>query len=254
MATSTSSQFDQEYVLICGVEPEVSGGIEELLADCPPRFTYEGGMVQMSRVVDAVSPETYRRFMELLPEHYLRHNYDGFTLEMMTPRKPHQWVAAILRRFVQAMSYDLDIPIRSLGSTTLASASGDVGIQPDDAFYIAHGERVRGREAPGADDPPPDLVTDVEVAGTVVSRLSAYARIGVPEIWERKHEEIRFLRLGERGKYEPRERSIAFPWILPADVDRFLSRRHETDEGAASRRTPELNSSGSRPAPRRNPQ
>ena len=94
MAETTS--VDDEFVLICGVEPEAFLRIDELLGEYHPRFTYDRGTLEMYRVLHAVPAEAYRQLMEVLSEHHLRHTYDGWTLEMMTPREDHEWMAETL--------------------------------------------------------------------------------------------------------------------------------------------------------------
>jgi Uma2 family endonuclease len=231
MAEITSA--DDEFVLICGVSPEAFVRIDELLGEYHCRFTYDRGTLEMYRVVHAVPPETYQAFMEVLSEHHLRHTYDGWTLEMMTPRKDHEWVAETVGTMIRFMALALRIPVQSAGSTTLSPRPQGRGLQPDKSYYVGREPDVRGSDTyrPG-EDPPPDLVIEVDVNKPVVSRLRLYAQIGVPEIWHWKKEAIRFLRLGKRRRYEPVDRSIAFPWVSPADVSRLLSQRYDVDENA----------------------
>jgi Uma2 family endonuclease len=224
---------DDEFVLICGVEPEAFCRIDELLGEYHCRFTYDRGTLEMYRVVHAVPPETYREFMEVLSEHHLRHTYDGWTLEMMTPRKDHEWVAETVGRMIETMALLLSQSIQSVGSTTLSPSPQGRGLQPDKSYYVGREPDVRGSDTyrPG-EDPPPDLVIEVELTSPVVPRLPLYAEIGVPEMWHWMQEQIRFLRLAKRRQYKPIERSVAFPWVSPNDVTRFLARRHDTDENA----------------------
>jgi len=234
MAEITSA--DEEFVLICGVEPEALSTLDEFLSEFHPRFTYDRGTLEMYRVLHAVPPETYRQLMEVLSEHHLRHTYDGWTLEMMTSRKDHEWVAEALGRMIETMALLLNLPIQSVGSTTLSLSPEGRGLQPDKSYYVGREREVRGSEAyrPG-EDPPPDLVIEVEVTKPVVPRLQLYAQIGVPELWHWKREEISFLRLSQTSEYEPVEHSIALPWVSPADVSRFLRQRHDVDENAVVR-------------------
>lgn len=233
MAIADASNRDAETVLICGVEPEAFSRIDELLGEFHPRFTYDRGTLEMYRVLHAVPPEAYRGFMEVLSEHHLRHTYDGWRLEMMTPRKDHEWVAETLGTMIRFMALSLGIPVQSVGSTTLSAGAEGRGLQPDKSYYVAREPDVRGSGTyrPG-EDPPPDLVIEVEVTKPVVPRLPLYAQIGVPEIWHWKQEDLRFLRLTGEDQYEPTERSIAFPWVSPNDVTRLLARRHDMDENA----------------------
>jgi Uma2 family endonuclease len=47
------------------------------------------------------------------------------------------------------------------------------------------------------EDPPPDLVIEVEVSRSVLDRLGIYAALGVPEVWRHDGETVRVLRLNE---------------------------------------------------------
>ncbi len=233
---SASISADDEYVLICGVPWDAYQRILDALGEFHLRHTYDRGTLEMRRILYAVPPEAYQKFMEALPEHHLRHTYDGWHLEMMTPRKDHEWPAELIGRMLDAMALALDIPIQSLGSTTLSPAKGERGVQPDKSYYIGRESQVRGGETyrPG-DDPPPDLVVEVDVTNTVIPRLPVFARIGVPEIWRYAEGEVCFYALTKGGKYEPVERSLAFPFVTPADVTRSLNRRQETDENSVVR-------------------
>jgi Uma2 family endonuclease len=231
--THAGPTADAEFVLICGVSREAYEQILEVLGEFHLRHTYDRGTLEMRRVIPAVPPESYRRFLEALPEHYLRHTYDGWTLEMMTPRIDHEWVKGLLGRMLEAMSFALDIPVQSTGSATLTG--GDRGLQPDESYYIGRQVPIRRGEVhrPG-EDPPPDLAIEVDVTNTSVPRLPIYAQIGVPEIWRYQEGQMRFYRLGG-DQYEEIGQSVAFPFITPADVARFLEQRHETPDNSVVR-------------------
>jgi Uma2 family endonuclease len=233
---STPAAADEEFVLICGVPWEAYRRLDELFAEHHFWHTYDRGTLEMRRVLYAVTPDMYRQFLEILPDHYLRHSYDGWTLEMMTPRRDHEWVKGLIGRMLEAMALALDIPIQSTGSTTLSRSGHDRGLQPDESYYVGEKVSVRGMETyrPG-EDPPPDLVIEVETTHPLVPRLPLYAEIGVREIWHFKNEEMEFCRLGQGGEYERIQRSIAFPFIAAEDMSRFLRQRQDTGENAIVR-------------------
>ena len=64
--------------------------------------------------------------------------------------------------------------------------------------------------------------------------MPVFASIGVPELWRIERGRVRFYRL-KRNEYEPVERSVAFPFLKPADLMRFVNRRAEIGENAAVR-------------------
>jgi Uma2 family endonuclease len=232
-ATNTSQTADTEFVVLSGVSREAYEKIVDALGEFHLRHSYDRGSLEMRRLLHGVPRQSYQRLLDALPEHYLRHTYDGWTLEMMTPTIDHEWVKGLLGRMLGAMSLALDIPVQSTGSVTLSG--GDRGLQPDESYYIGRRVPVRGAEAcgPGA-NPPPDLAIEVDVTNTSVPRLPIYAQIGVPEIWRYQEGQVRFYRLSA-GQYEPIERSVAFPFVSPADMTRFLEQRHETDDNSVVR-------------------
>ncbi len=236
MTMATTHSADDEYVLICGVPWDSYERILEALGEFHLRHTYDRGTLEMRRVLHGVPPKAYREFLEALPEHHLRHTYDGWTLEMMTPRMDHEWPSELIGGMLRALTLALDIPIKSVGSTTLRAAKGDRGLQPDKSFYIGEDSQSRVGEVyrPGK-DPPPDLVIEVDVTNTSVPRLPIFARIGVPEIWRYVNDEVRFYRLTRQRKYEPIQHSIALPFLTPDDVTRCVNLRHETDENSVIR-------------------
>ena len=231
-----STLHDYEYVVIHGVSPTAYERVLEAVGHCHLRHTYDHGDLEIRRVLHCVDAKAYRKLMEAIPESYLRHTYDGWTLEMMTPGRDHEWVKGLLGRMIEAMALTLDIPIQSTGSTTLASTPYDTGLQPDESYYVQKEAEVRGKDAyrPGV-DPAPDLVIEVDVTSSCLPRLPVFARLGVPEIWRYGKDGIEIYCLSASNEYRVAERSVAFPFVTPADLARFLGQRRETDENSVVR-------------------
>ncbi len=231
-----STLHDLEYVVIHGVSPTAYQRVLEAVGHCHLRHTYDHGDLEILRVLHAVDANAYRKLIEAIPESYLRHTYDGWTLEMMTPGRDHEWVTGLLRRMVETMAFVLEIPIQSTGSTTLASAPHESGLQPDGSYYVQRESEVRGRDEyrPGM-DPPPDLVIEVDVTSSCLPRLPVFAKLGVPEIWRYGKEGIQLYCLSEQGEYQVSDRSSAFPFVTATDLARFLEQRRETDENSVIR-------------------
>ena len=95
---------------------------------------------------------------------------------------------------------------------------------------------VRGKDTyDPKEDPPPDLAIEVDVTNTSLPRMPVFAKIGVPEVWRLdKRRRLRFYRL-TKAKYEEIEHSVAFPFLKPADLMRFVNRRAEIGENAVVR-------------------
>jgi Uma2 family endonuclease len=238
MKTSTSDtpSAESEFVVLHGVPWETYEGILEALGEYHLRHTYDEGTLEMRRIVEGVTWQDYLKLMDATPDFSLSHTYDEGTLEMMSPRKDHDWVAKLIGRMIEALALDLDIPIQSIGSTTLRPAKGKGGLQPDQTYYIANEPRVRGKETYEPEkDPPPDLVIEVDVTSSSVPRMPVFAKIGVPELWRCRRDRVQFYRLARGGEYELVPHSIAFPFLRPIDLTRFVKRRAEAGENAVVR-------------------
>ena len=75
---------------------------------------------------------------------------------MMSPRKEHDWLGKLVARMIEAFALAVDLPIQSIGSTTIRAAKGGRGLQPDQTYYLAHESVVRGKDTydPKKDPPP----------------------------------------------------------------------------------------------------
>ena len=229
-------EHDKDLVLLCDIPYEQYERIIDVLQEFHTRHTYDRGRLEMWRVLYGLTWDTYQRLLDAMGDHPFRHTYDRGTLEMMTPRKDHEWVKKLLGRMLEAMSLAMDIPIQSVSSMTLTSAQADRGLQPDESYYIAHEAQMREKQLYSPDeDPPPDLVIEVDVTDTCLPRLPVYARIGIPEIWRHDGREMQFYGLGPEGEYARIERSEAFAFLTPETITRFVEMRHETDENSVVR-------------------
>ena len=200
----------REYVVLYGVPWETYEGILETLGEYHLRHTYDRGALEMRRVLYGVTWDDYLKLLDATADLFLRHTYDEGILEMMTPRKEHDWVAGLLGRMIEALTLALDLPIQSIGSTTLRAAKGGRGIQPDRAYYLANEPRVHCKESYDPEnDPPPDLAIEVDVTRSSVPRMPVFAAIGVPEVWRFTRGRLRFHRLGKAG-YEPAQAQFGF--------------------------------------------
>ena len=63
-----------------------------------------------------------------------------------------------------------------------------------------------------------------------------YAEFGVPEIWAFEDDRVEFYQLLPDAVYQPIERSLAFPFLKSADLQRFLDERRGSEETAWTQR------------------
>ncbi len=160
-----------------------------------------------------------------------RFTYDHGYLEIVSPSDLHEWLKRLLGRMVETMTVELDIPIRSGGSTTLKHQLKQRGLEPDECYYVTHEPMVRGRERLDPTiDPPPDLAIEVDISVSSIDKLVIYADLGVPEVWLCDGKSLKVYQLQPDGTYTQQSRSPAFPFLPLEEVQDFLARRDQTDE------------------------
>lgn len=182
-------------------------------------------------VLHGVSWQFYEACLAELGDRNIRLTYDRGTLEFMTPSQRHDRSKRLLARLLEALTEELGIEIGSYGSTTWRREDLQLGLEPDECYYIEHEPQVRGRETIDlAVDPPPDLAIEVEVTRRVVDRLGIYAALGVREIWRHAGDRFQVLALGHDGQYRESDRSPSFPFLPIDELNGFLARRNEQGE------------------------
>ncbi len=114
--------LESEFVVLEGVPWETYEGILDALGEYHLRHTYDGGALEMRRVLYGVAWEDYVKLLDATPDFYLRHTYDEGALEMMSPPSTHHWVARLVARMIEAYALASDTPIESVGSMTLQAS------------------------------------------------------------------------------------------------------------------------------------
>jgi Uma2 family endonuclease len=126
---------------------------------------------------------------------------------------------------------ELDIPMKSGGSTTFRRREMRRGLEPDECYWIHNEPAVRGkRQHDFRHDPPPDLAIEVEISRSALDRPSIYASLRVPEIWRLVRGTVQVNLLQEDGQYAVSETSRAFPFLPVGQLSRFLEIDETTDE------------------------
>ena len=161
-----------------------------------------------------------------------RMTYDQGVLELMTPRRQHEQIGCLIGRMVEAFSEVRGIEILSCASTTFKRWDLDRAFEGDESYYIAHADEIRPRdEVDLLVDPPPDLVVEVEITKSAISKLKLFAAMGVPEIWRHDGTQLTMLAKSDGG-YQPIASSIGLPGLSAARIDAFLARRFDQGETA----------------------
>ena len=180
-------------------------------------------LAEQRTVLHNISWQTFEALLaETGEDRGYRFAYDGGTLEIMKPRFDHENPKANLGNFIVALAEELDIEIKSAGSTTLKREIVKRGIEPDNCYYIQNESAVRGRQDIDLDiDPPPDLAIEIDITSSSVDKLAIYSALGVPELWRYNGQVLRFYQLVE-GQYLECKSSLAFPLVSVSEMSRFI--------------------------------
>ena len=194
------------------------------------------GFAKGGIVLYAVSWNQYERVGRIFRDRPVRLTYDEGTLEIMTTSSRHERRKALLRKMIDALAEEMRIDIASYGSMTFKRKVQQKGLEPDECYWVQHESEVRGRdEITLLNAPPPDLVLEVEVSRSVLSRMEIYADFAVPEVWRCRLKAIRVVHLSD-GKYHTSDRSAAFPFLNPTALLPFLNQPVEVSEVEMIRR------------------
>jgi Uma2 family endonuclease len=151
------------------------------------------------------------------------------TLEIRMPSPEHEINKEIIGDLIKILLEELEIDRECFGSTTFKREDMSAGIEPDNCFYIQNYQQTIGKTRIDLSvDPPPDLAIEVDV--TSKTQLSAYASLGVPEVWLYANGELQ-INLLQADEYVISPTSPTFPGIpIVPTLDEFidLSRREGT--------------------------
>ncbi|GCA80314.1 Uma2 family endonuclease [Microcystis aeruginosa] len=178
--------------------------------------------------LSGISWETYETLLEELNNRRLRLTYNRGTLEIMAPSPEHELSKEVLGRFVETIAEELAVQIYPLGSTTFKRPEIS-GAEPDKCFYIYNIDAVRGKKRLDLnEDPPPDLVLEIDVTSSSQNRLQVYADLGVREVWIYNGEFLAIQQL-ENGTYITSQSSQFFANLPILEIAIFLQQAGQKD-------------------------
>ncbi len=186
--------------------------------------------VQLEQKVQlsGISWQTYETLLKELRHRRLRLTYNRGNLEIMVPSPEHERYKEIIGRFVETLAEELEIRIDPVGSTTFKRPEL-VGAEPDKSFYIRNLDAVKGKKRIDlAQDPPPDLVVEIDITSSSEIRFPVYADMGVPEIWRYDGNSFTVYQL-QAQEYIPCEESLAFPNLPIIEISTFLQQAMTMD-------------------------
>ncbi len=158
----------------------------------------------------------------LSPDRNTRLTYSQGTLEITMPLEIHEFSAWLIGRFIYILASELGMDTKTMGSTTLDREILDRSSEPDAAYYIQNQPLVAGRSVDLEQDPPPDLIVEVDITHTDIDKLQLYAAMGVPEFWRYNGEAWRIYQLQD-STYAEVDCSPTFPQVPKTKLYDFLA-------------------------------
>ncbi|MBW4427557.1 MAG: Uma2 family endonuclease [Nostoc desertorum CM1-VF14] len=179
--------------------------------------------------LSGISWQTYENLLtELSASRRLRLTYNRGTLEIMVPSPEHESYKKIVGRFVETLAEELEVRIQPLGSTTFKRPELS-GAEPDECFYIKNVKFIKGKKRINLQqDPPPDLVVEIDITNSYKNRFEVYADMGVPEIWRYDGNSFS-INVLQNQQYLSVEQSLAFPNLPLTEIYNFLEQVGEKD-------------------------
>lgn len=166
------------------------------------------------------------------PGHRL--SYDRGRLIVVSPNRKHEFYKLFFGRIAQVLAEELKVNVEATGATTLRRKSLGQGIEPDESYYVGNAATVIGHlEFDLSLDPPPDVAIEIDITSDSLDKLPIYAALGVPEVWRRGGEAMRFYKLAGEY-YEPIQSSLAFPVLTAEDLTECLQRCKTEGQTAAA--------------------
>lgn len=176
-----------------------------------------------------ISWQSYEKILEALGEHRsARLTYDQGTLEITMPLEDHENARELIGLFIRILVVEQGLKIKTMGSTTLNFPGFKIGAEPDNCYYIQNQSKVAGKTVDLTQDPPPDLIVEVDITHTDINKNDLYANMGIAEFWRYNGQILRIYQLQDK-KYIEVEHSPTFPWVEKTKLYQFLA-ACQTDE------------------------
>ena len=188
-------------------------------------------------ILHNVSWNTFENLLaDLGDRHTTLFHYLNGTLEIMSPLSLHEGSNRFIEALLGVFTEELEIDMRRLGSLLMKIPELKLGAEPDSCYYIQNELIIRDKEVIiVGQDPPPDLVLEVDITNPSDRRLPIYALLGVAEVWRYDGYSLEFLAL-QNSEYIAIDQSLAFP-DLPAEiVVEYVQKRLVLGESATLKR------------------
>jgi Uma2 family endonuclease len=180
-------------------------------------------------LLHGISWEAYLQIMDALPQtRAARLTYDDGVLEITVPTEIHEFSRCLIECFVRTLVELMGLRVKTMGSTTMNYPHFEKGSEPDNAFYIQNQPLVKGRNVDFKQDPPPDLVVEIDITHTDIAKNEFYAKLGVPEFWRFNGKILQIYELQSK-EYVEVEFSPTFPAVPKERLYIFLEEAQEDE-------------------------
>jgi len=180
-------------------------------------------------VLRDLSWEAYVQLMDELPQSRgSRLTYDNGILEITVPLEIHEFSGRLIERFITTLVELMGLRIKTMGSTTMKYPKLRKGAEPGNAYYIQNQPLVKGRDVDFSQDPPPDLVVEIDITHTDIEKNAFYSSLGVLEFWRFDGKVWRIYQLFDRVYVEV-EASPTFPKVPKERLYAFLKEAREDE-------------------------
>lgn len=157
-----------------------------------------------------------------------RFAYDRGVLEIMVTSFEHEHLNRLIADIFAAIADELGVDYVNAGSTTFKRRDLEQGFEPDTSFYIQNAERVRGKKRIDLmEDPPPDLVIEVDITHSSLNKFPVFAGLLIPEVWRNDGKELTIFKL-EGETYSPHPESGTLPGVTSAKLTQVILESQET--------------------------
>jgi Uma2 family endonuclease len=167
--------------------------------------------------------------------------YDGKDLEIMTKGYCHEDYRSLFGRFVNAVTFELDIPSLDGGETTWKRPKIERGLEADQCCFFASEKlavvaAALARKSNNINDyPNPDLAIEIDISPSEIDRPAIYAALQVAEVWRFDGEAVVIEKLKPDGSYVPIESSQFLP-IRAEEILRWIAVEDSVNRTAWERR------------------
>lgn len=197
-----------------------------------PQLTPEKNQGENRVALRGISWQSYQQILNALPDRRsARLTYDRGVLEITMPSVKHEFFLRLIEVFIRILVVERGMKLKTMGSATMNREDLQRGAEPDCAYYIQNQPKVVGKTIDFMQDPPPDLVVEVDITHTDIDKNNLYAAMGIPEFWRYDGQKLKIFQL-DQGKYVECDRSPTFTGIQKEDLYSFL-KEAEQDEVAA---------------------